>query len=354
MANPRELECRRGYSPDVRKSGTAEQLQRDSEWATHAGVEPRSRIVFVVCPSFHGATLLGLLLNNHSEVSALGDTLPYRGAGNLCACGEPVDRCSFWEGVSSGLEASRFASLPTLLPILPWPLARRQAEGGVVRLSRSTRLNRLTGRVAGKLVDLGAPIAWRLRPTLVSDFTALCRSLYCMVLDAHGTSVLIDGSKSWRRAALLAQALQPTADVNIVHLVRDPRGFASSCRRHYGGGLRESAWLWSDLHRRMESLRALVPYFLMRYEDLCSTPEMELRRLFDFLQIAPEPVVAAPKYPQKHHLIGNNMLRVFDGRIKLDTRWRTELTTTEQSTVLDCAGEFAERIGYAENRHECT
>lgn len=84
----------------------------------------------------------------------------------------------------------------------------------------------------------------------------------------------------------------------------------------------------------------------MRYEDLCSDPEAELLRLFDFLQIAPEPIVTAPKYPAKHHLIGNNMLRTFDGQVKLDTRWRTELTGAEQHTVLDCAGEFARRMGY--------
>jgi hypothetical protein len=96
----------------------------------------------------------------------------------------------------------------------------------------------------------------------------------------------------------------------------------------------------------MESLRALAPYFLLRYEDLCSDPETQLLRLFDFLQIVPEPVLTSPKYPQKHHLIGNNMLRSFDGQVKLDTRWQAELTAAEQRTVLQCAGDFARRMGY--------
>jgi len=310
------------------------------------------RIVFVVCPSYHGATLLALLLNNHSEVSALGDTLPHRGADHVCACGELVDRCSFWQAVSSGLEASRFAGLPMLLPILPWPLARRQVEGSAVRLSGSIRLNRAAGRVAGKVVNFSAQTAWRLRPMLLADFAALYRSLYRLVLDAHGTSLFVDGSKSWRRAAVLTRTLQPEADIKIVHLVRDPRGFALSCRTHAHAPLRESAWLWSDLHYRMESLLGLAPYFLMRYEDLCSDPETELLRLFDFLQIVPEPVVTAPKYAEKHHLIGNNMLRLFDGRVKPDTRWQAELNVAEQRTVLDCAGEFGERMGYSETQYE--
>ena len=326
--------------------GTAEQLP-EPEWATDAGIERRLRIAFVVCPSYHGATLLALLLNNHSQVTALGDTLPHRGAGHVCACGEPVDRCSFWQTVSTGLETARFAGLPMLLPILPWPLTRRQMEGGALRLSGNIRFNRAAGRVAGKLVDLGAPIAWRLRPEHVDDFAALYRSFYSLVLHAHGTSLFVDGSKSWRRAAVLTRTLRPEADIKIVHLVRDPCGFALSRRTHAGAPLRESAWLWSDLHGRMESLRALAPYFLLRYEDLCSDPEVELPRLFEFLQVAPEDAVTAPKYAEKHHLIGNNMLRSFDGQVKLDTRWRAELSAAEQRTVLDGAGEFAARMGYA-------
>jgi hypothetical protein len=329
----------------VSKPETLEQLQeREKTSDTRAG--QRLRIVFVICPSYHGATLLALLLNNHSQASALGDTLPHRGTEHVCACGELVDRCGFWQSVSTGLEASRFANLPMLLPVLPWPLSRRQLEGSAIRLSGSMRLNRAVGRVAGKVVDLGAPIAWRLRPGLVADFTTLYRSLYRLVLDAHGTSLFVDGSKSWRRAAVLTRALQSEADIKIVHLVRDPRGFALSCRTHAGARLPESAWLWSDLHGRMQSLQALAPYVPMRYEDLCSDPEAELQKLFDFLQIAAEPVVTEPRYPEKHHLIGNNMLRSFDGEVKLDTRWREELNVAEQRTVWDCAGEFAERMGY--------
>lgn len=325
--------------------GPAEQLEKP-EPSSHTGAGEQRRIVFVVCPSYHGATLLALMLNNHSQVTALGDTLPHRGAGDICACGEVVERCSFWQAISADLETSRFAGLPLLLPILPWPLTRRQMEGSAIGLSGNTRLNRAAGRVAGKVVDLGAPVAWRLRPQAVDDFAALYRSFYGLVLDAHGTSLFVDGSKSWRRAALLTRALKPEADVKVVHLIRDPRGFALSRRSHGGAPLEESGWLWSDLHDRMESLQALAPYLSMRYEDLCSDPGAELSRLFEFLQIAPEPVVTAPKYPAKHHLIGNNMLRSFDGDVRLDIRWQTELSGAEQRIVLDSAGKFAERMGY--------
>jgi hypothetical protein len=219
-------------------------------------------------------------------------------------------------------------------------------EGGALGLTGNVRLNRSAGRAAGKVVDVGAPVAWRLRPHVVDQFAALYRSFYRLVLDAHGTSLFVDGSKSWRRTALLTRALRGEAEVKIVHLVRDPRGFALSRRSRHGASLQESGWLWSDLHARMESLRSLAPYLLVRYEDLSSDPELELLRLLEFLEVAPEPVVNAPKYPDKHHLIGNDMLRSFDGQVKLDTRWQADLSTSEQCQILECAGEFAARMGY--------
>ena len=323
---------------------TGAQPQKLPEGADGGGQQ--LRVAFVVCPSYHGATLLALLLNNHSQFTALGDTLPHRGAGHVCACGAPVDDCTFWHKVSRELDTSRFAGLPLLLPILPWPLTRRQMEGGALSLSGSLRLNRVAGRVAGRVVDLGGAVAWRLRPEVVAHFADLYRSFYHSILGAHGTSLFVDGSKSWRRADVLTRALQPVADIRIIHLVRDPRGYALSRRSHGGAALRDSGWLWSDLHTRMESLQGLAPYHLLRYESLCTCPEDELQSLFNFLRIPSEQVVTAPKYPEKHHLIGNNMLRTFDGEVELDTRWQAELNAAEQRMVLDCAGEFARRMGY--------
>jgi Sulfotransferase domain len=308
------------------------------------------RVTFVVCPSYHGATLLALLLNNHSRVSALGDTLPMRDLDAICACGQPVSACEFWQEVSAQLDTSRFAGLPTLLPLLPWPLAKHPVESSVLPVSNNPRLNRLAGRTARASVDLGAPIAWRLRRHAKEDFVATYRSFYELVLGLHGTTMFVDGSKHWRKVALLADELRAEAEIRIVHLVRDPRGFAASRRRHADGDdLRESGWLWADLHERMEGLREHGPYRLLRYEDLCVRPEAEMDELMRFLDLAPEPVVSAPRYPHKNHIIGNQMLRTFSGAVTLDERWRTALSTEEQRLVLSCGGALARRLGYADD-----
>lgn len=318
---------------------------------TDASAPSRPRIAFVVCPPYNGATLLDVLLSNHSEVSAPGEcAFPPRSGDVVCSCGARVSTCEFWQAAAARLDPSRSATLQELLPAMPWPLARWQFEWGRIGVSRDARLNRGVGRLAGRVVDAAAPAVWVARSRSVDAFVAQHLALYRVVLELHGTTVFVDGFKTSRRVALLARALGPTHDVSILHLVRDPRGFAASRRRHISADadVRESAWLWADIHQRIESLRSIAPYRLLRYEDLASRPEATASDLFEYLGLEPEPVVVAPRYPAKHHIVGNPMARDFAGDVSLDTRWQTELTRVEQDAVLAAAGTFATAMGYAD------
>jgi hypothetical protein len=308
------------------------------------------RVAFFVSPPYQGATLLALLLNNHSLISALGEcSFPSRSFGIACACGEFVNDCDFWQSVRLRMDPTGSLSFSTLLPVLPWPLKRWQFEWSRIRLTPRPWLNRALGRSAARVADVAAPAAWRLHPQLVDNFVESNRSLYALVLEQHGTSVFVDGHKSWRKAALLARELIPSDDVRIIHLVRDPRGFAVSQRRHgQAKRLVESAWVWKDLHRHMRSLSTLAPYHLMRYEDLALRPEAEMQKVFAFLGLEGESVVGAPKILAKHHIVGHDMVRGFDGEIRHDGRWRVELSPKEQQVVLAAAGPFATQLGYAD------
>jgi hypothetical protein len=305
------------------------------------------RVSFIVSPSYHGSTLLGLLLRNHSQISSLGDTIPRRGGTTRCTCGKRVNECEFWLTISTQLDTARFAGNSTMLPILPSPLTRHYLTGYPTRVFHNTRADRLAGRSAAIAADRIIEPLWRLRPRQTQEFANLYRSLYKLTLDLQGTSLFVDGSKNWRTARLLARTLAPAAEVNIIHLVRDPRGFAVSQRaRGLGRSLRTVGWLWADLHRRIQTLEHTAPYRVLLYEDLCAQPEVELRSLFASLGLAPETVVAPPLHPAKNHLIGNKMRKSFDGNVRLDERWRTELSDAEQRTVLGYAGDLAARFGY--------
>lgn len=306
---------------------------------------PRIRNGFVVCPSFHGATLLALLLNNHSQVSALGDTNPSREYDQICSCGQPVSACPFWRIVTRRLDAPRFAHQPTLLPNLPWPLLKRSLEGGRLARSGNATGNRAAGRLASVAVDASLSVLWRRRSRRAAGHAMLWNSFYELVAELHQTSVVIDGTKSSRKVALLTRELENSA--GLIHLVRDPRGFVASCRRRNSAvDLRATAWLWADLHTRIERLASEIPYVRVRYEDLATRPQRELDRLFDFLKLPTEPVVAPPRFADKHHLMGNAMLFDFTGEVSRDDRWRHELSAAEQHLVVGSVARIAGRYGY--------
>lgn len=297
---------------------------------------------------FHGATLLSLLLNNHSRISALGDTNPTREFDQGCPCGKHVSTCSFWQEVAARTRAGRFVKLHTMLPLLPWPLADYRLEGRAVPVSPLPAFNRLAGRGAAAVLDAVLPLLWRRSGDSVADYVDTWRRFYGAVRDLQGTSIVVDGSKSSRKAALLARELEGEMDVRVIHLVRDPRGFVNSWwRNNAREDPRALAWRWADVHGRATRLEACVPYKRVLYNELATQPERVTAELLEFLGVEPEPLVGPPRYPHKHHLIGNNMLVSFDGQVRLDERWKSELTPVEQRTVLRCAGGLAERYGYA-------
>ena len=91
-------------------------------------------IYFVLCPGFQGATLLALLLNNHSEVLALGDTNPTRRYDQRCACGVRVSKCYFWQGFREFADTDQFSGHDNLLPVYPKFISNHKCNQGLTLL----------------------------------------------------------------------------------------------------------------------------------------------------------------------------------------------------------------------------
>ena len=60
----------------------------------------RPQLAFLACPSYHGATLLALALNNHPAIVAAGDTVPQRAhLDYYCSCRAQIGDCAHWRAV---------------------------------------------------------------------------------------------------------------------------------------------------------------------------------------------------------------------------------------------------------------
>lgn len=302
------------------------------------------RLCFVLAPAFHGATLLALLLNNHSQVTALGDTVPKWNPESVCSCGVGFCSCSFWQTVSARLDTSRYAHLPLILPDAPWPLEGAPGESALAVLRR--RLAYKLWQAELHFARRGVPLISAAARRPLKSFASTCSDFYELLCELHGTSVVVDGTKSVEKFRSLRRHYRETVDIPVIHLVRDPRGFARSWRANIGEALPVGATHWRDFHSRVARTREANRVLTVRYEDVCGDPRQELERVFAFLALESEDVVGPPRYPKKHHLVGNKMLLSFTGVIHEDERWRSELTLAEERRVLSGAGPLAQAYGY--------
>jgi hypothetical protein len=89
-----------------------------------------------------------------------------------------------------------------------------------------------------------------------------------------------------------------------------------------------AARLWVNGNHNIERQLRVLPedkYLRVRYEDMCRDLPQTLERLHFFCGVEPEPIIDDFRsVPQ--HIVGNKMRLRSSSEIKLDERWRTELT----------------------------
>lgn len=177
------------------------------------------------------------------------------------------------------------------------------------------------------------------------------RRFYGEIRRLHGTLYVVDGSKSIGKILSLALLSEQPERCQVLHLIRDPRGYAYSLKRRDAAPspLARAGSEWRRTHRAIDSLfrrHKRFDYLAIRYEDLCMDTAATMAKAFDFFGVPSADVCHASTVPRKNHIIGNRMLKTFDGVLKLDTRWQTQLTLDEQRGVLRRAGGLARAHGY--------
>lgn len=292
---------------------------------------------FILCPSFHGATLLGLLLNAHSKVTSLGDTLPKRqNLDYFCSCEQRIQECAFWQTIMEQVRMDRFPEEMFMLPIR----ARIHPDPEV-----NERLNLRFVKAARRF----GPWVWRLRWRAANEFRDMNLQFFRLACTLMGTEVFVDKSDIVRFAIL--RSLVYPHRVRVIHLTRDPRGYFFSMQKN-----RTPKWpldrivdKWVSAHSTVHGYQSLpgVDYLRVRYEDLCREPQAELARMFAFLGVDQEDVLQTLRDGAvEHHLIGNRMLRSFDGSISVDTRWCETVSPEQQAEVVARCGSWARTLGY--------
>jgi sulfotransferase family protein len=303
--------------------------------------EPLLPHYFVLAPSFHGATLLALLLGNHPDLVALGDTNPSR-PDAWCSCGRRLADCPVWAAIAH--EVSPFTSVGTkMLPTVP-------------DLTANPSVNvRLTAALSTVALHSSANV-WRVAGRRFEEYTRAWARFRDAAVRVGGAKFMVDGEKSVTK--FLAFRSAGTLDARLIHLTRDPRGFVHSFNRHrVEKGRQEESLpvatsLWIKGHQHiLRAARGLEDgrYLHVRYEDLAEHPAETMERMFWFMGLANRDVCRSPV---NAHVIGNRMASSFSGEIKLDTTWEGALSTDDQARVCRLAEPLFSSLGYRIDEQE--
>lgn len=311
---------------------------------TDGGGMTDAGLVYIGGTGHSGSTLLDLLLNNHSMIQSTGEIhrLNHYARGNLepCTCGQPVAECPFWLDVERRVRESRGLA-PETRPLLSDEIMiRTEAVGGwrsVVEKAALVQPSLPLGRALGRAV---APAHYRAARASLEWYRAIRK--------ATGTSLVVDSSKDPRRLKWL-YTVAP-AHYRLVYLVRDGRAVTASGIRRRGHSMEEVARKWRALHRRSRAAQRSIPAgqkLRVRYETLCTEPERVLREIHRFLGVPGEDGGTTIRREGSHNIGGNAMrLRAGETTIRLDDRWKRELSPQQLEVFDRIAGRLNRRLGY--------
>lgn len=306
----------------------------------------RPQVLLIVGSGRSGSTLFERALGAVAGITALGEVVHLWDRAvrddELCACGQAFTSCDFWASVGkqafcgwSRVDADRL-------------VADRQ---GVVR----------TRHLPALLTDSPSP-RWRAsRDHLAGALSAV----FAAAQQESAARLLVDSSKMPAYAALLRHV---DVDVRCVHVVRDPRGVASSLSKQvqrpevttgvdlmHRTGVAESALWWSAFDLASTALQSVgrIPLTTVRYEDFVAHPGPTLRRVLEFagLQLSPadldhvstDRVVLAP-----NHQVAGNPIRFRTGEVTIrrDDEWRTSMSAHDRRVVNALTAGLRQRHGY--------
>jgi hypothetical protein len=268
-----------------------------------------------------GSTLLERILAGHDGVVSAGELhlLPHEldpdTAEMPCGCGEEVAECPFWLGVADRLDPGDVAAL-----------ARFREHHHHGRTLRREAVGVFTRRPA----------------PAVAAYGAAGQRVYRAVAGGADGAVVVDSSKDPYRLLWLARS--GCVDLRVLHLTRHPSGFVRSvrprpARRGVGavGFAARKASAWSVTSALITETRRHLPsprhFDHVRYEDLARRPSDVLERVARLVDLEPHDGAITGFRSQPTHALGGHPMRFESGPVRLDERWRTELSAPVRATV---------------------
>jgi hypothetical protein len=175
-----------------------------------------------------------------------------------------------------------------------------------------------------------------------------CEALARVVTELENTRMFADATKNYHHLRPLSR--RTDIDLRLIHLIRDGRGVVDSWMKHKNvKDIKKAAGFW--LHNNTAIERAMSYHFptsfalTVRLEDICRDPDKEMHRIGSFLGLSPQ-FKTSNIDNRTFHIIGNSMRLKPIEAVRLDEKWRRNLTPAELDAFNAIAGPMNRRYGY--------
>lgn len=277
--------------------------------------------VYIATLPRSGSTLLGMMLGNHSSICHIGES-SYWGKVSpddiMCSCG--TVGCGFLKAVEQ--ESRRYSEISAIYTACATIDRLQEPEKMYHKLSLP------------RTQDNVIPINY---DQLEEDIRLSCFGLERIAgifRRLFRKRIIVDNTKNiW-----IAERLIARSGWKIILLTRDPRGMAYSNKQ---AGIRKGVPrpvqmklpVYIDFADRALQLLKKESVSLVRYENLCTNPEEELKKICGFLQTSFESNMLQFKFDKGHTLMGNRMRFDDNAEIHEDLSWQQGLVSEDRTLI---------------------
>ncbi|MCU7850753.1 MAG: sulfotransferase [Candidatus Thiodiazotropha sp. (ex Monitilora ramsayi)] len=317
-------------------------------------------LVYITGSGRSGSTLLDMLLSTHPDVAALGEV--HRFSINLrnedtpfrCTCGETLLNCKFWRAVLDKLVKDGIDPYNLLTTWSKYNNIEQNTEGtNIVEdippkalFSKLDLFNIFLTLGLSGIIKSTAPFIKRFHEGInIAENSWL---LYEKICEAHNLNVTVDGTKSPGRLLSLMTFNNKQIPVKVIYLCRDGRAVTHARMNRQGLSMDYCVKAWVAEHKKISL--ALKHYagqpLILKYEDLCTRTTEEMSRIFDYIQVHGDSDYSL--FRESSHSLGGNPMRLrkSENTIRLNEKWKSELSKDNLKTFELKGGRLNKRLGY--------
>lgn len=308
--------------------------------ASHSRSDCGRDLIYIMSPSYSGSTLLTFLLAMHPKIATIGE-LKASSMGDVdsyvCSCGEKLIACEFWRHVIEKMEARGHSFCLD-------DFGTRFKPGGGL----SNRL--VSALVRGPVFESARSLGLQLVPSSKASLRntlAQNKALTEIISEYFDAEFFLDGSKDPVRLKHFHES--NLWNVKVIYLIRDGRGVACSQMKHEGVSMNAAAQEWVNKCDEIQHVVRALPssnVFTLCYETLCENKDVVLNELYSFLGLDYGQVNESFN-SEACHILGNSMRLKFSSTLRLDEKWKSNLSKEDLAVFDGVAGKTNKDLGYS-------